>query len=182
MRLTVVNFRMLACPALLLLLAGDAVLGSQAWAQTSSSSSTSTPPPALTFDLGRIRSALTDPAPATGQPKINLRDGRPIFFAETVEPQPLFEKFTAGFNLRSGPVPGAGMTHQEFLQMVTPKNLYSSGGIRAIEQLEWGITNYIASWTIKKLYKELDEARTEWRRKEIQKQIDRELAALKGGK
>lgn len=66
--------------------------------------------------------------------------------------------------------------------MVTPKYLYSSGGINALEQLEWGIVNYAAIWTVKRLYRELSEAKTEWRRKQIQDQIDRELAALKGGK
>lgn len=175
MRLTVVTCRALACPVLLLLLAGDAGLVSRVWAQTTSQSSSSQS--STTFDLGRIRSGLDEPS----QPKL-LRDGRLVFFAQTDEKTDWFEKFTVGFNLRSGPVPGAGMTHQEFLQMVTPKNLYSSGGIRAIEQLEWGLTNYAAVWAIKKLYKELDEARTEWRRKQIQEQIDRELAALKGGK
>lgn len=117
-----------------------------------------------------------------GKSALKLDDGRMVFFAQTNERAPSFEKLTMGFNLRTGPVPGAGMTHQEFLGMVTPKYLYSSAGINALEQLEWGIVNYAAIWTVKRLYKELSEAKTEWRRKQIQEQIDRELAALKGGK
>jgi hypothetical protein len=177
LRLNVVTFRTLACPVfLLLLLAGDAGLTSQAWAQT-------TPPPtppveALPpdLDLSRIRTGIQQPEAA----KV-FADGRLRFFAEAVEKSPSFKELSMGFNLRSGPVPGAGMTHAEFLAHVTPKNLYGSGGIKAIETLEWGLVNYAAVWTVKRLYRELTEARTEWRKKQIQEQIDRELAALKGG-
>lgn len=180
MRLIVVTFRILACPVLLLLLAGDAGLASQAWAQTIAPPTTSQPPTtALPSDLnlGRIRSGLEQPKAPT-----IFDDGRLRFFSETNEKAPSFESFTVGFNLRTGRVPGAGMTHQEFLNQVTPKNLYSSGGINALDQLQWGLVNYAAIWTVKRLYKELDEARTAWRRNQIQQQIDRELAALRGGK
>lgn len=148
---------------------------SRAWAQTSSPP---TPPATeLPVDLGRIREGLAQPIPAK-----RFDDGRLRFFAETQEKLPSFEALTFGFNLFHGPVPGAGMTHQDFLNMVTPKYLNSSGGIRAIETLEWGLVNYIGQWTIKRLYKELTEAKTALRKRQIQQQIDRELAALKGGK
>lgn len=181
----VVTFRSLVCPALLLLLAGDAGLTSRAWAQT-------TPPPTpipsvasaqagaateLPVDLGRIREGLQQPTTAR-----KFDDGRLRFFAQTEEKAVSFEALTFGFNLFHGPVPGAGMTHQEFLNQVTPKYLNSSGGIKAIETLEWGLINYAAVWTVKRLYKELSEAKTSLRKKQIQDQIDRELAALKGGK
>ncbi len=175
MRPIVVTVRALACPVILLLLAGDAGLVSRAWAQTS-------PPPTppateLSVDLGRIREGLAQPIPAK-----RFDDGRLRFFAQTQEKLPSFKALTFGFNLFHGPVPGAGMTHQDFLQMVTPKYLNSSGGIRAIETLEWGLVNYAAVWTVKRLYKELSEAKTAIRKREIQQQIDRELAALRGGK
>ena len=187
MRPIVVTFRALACPVILLLLAGDAGLVSRAWAQTSppvvtppssipnpqSSTSAATD---LPVDLGRIREGLAQPIPAK-----RFDDGRLRFFAETQEKLPSFEALTFGFDLFNGPVPGAGMTHQDFLTMVTPKYINSSGGIRAIETLEWGLVNYAAVWTVKRLYKELSEAKTAMRKREIQQQIDRELAALKGG-
>lgn len=175
------TLRVLACPVFLLLLAGDAGLVSPARAQTA------TPPdsPAaqnqsnarLPVDLGRIREGLERPQSAA-----KFDDGRLRFLVEVEEKAPWFEKFTMGFNFRTGLVPGAGLTHQEFLNQVTPKELYGSGGITALEQLQWGAVNYAAVWTVKRLYKELSEARTEWRRKQIQQQIDRELAALKGGR
>lgn len=175
MRPIVVTLRVLVCPVLFLLLAGDAALGSSAWAQAPSTSA-----PQLTFDLSRIRSGLSEAQELPDAPKLTISDGRPVFFAQTDQKTGWFEKFTVGFNLRSGPVPGAAMTHQEFLNQVTPKELYGSGGISLREQLEWGLTGYAAVWTVKKLYKELSEAKTEWRRKQIRQQIERELAALKG--
>lgn len=178
MRLIVVTIRTLACPVLLLLLAGDVGLVSHAWAQTPPT--TSTPPPDATLpsdlDLSRIRMSVAEPV------KPNLfGDGRLRFYAQTEEKAPSFSAFSKGFNLTMGPVPGAGMTHSEFLGMVTPKYLYSSGGINAMDQLQWGLVNAATVWTVKRLYRELTEARTDARKKQIQEQIDRELAALKGG-
>jgi hypothetical protein len=153
---------------------------STAWAQTATPPD---PPTAQTqsntrlpIDLSRIREGLERPQSAT-----RFDDGRLRFLVEVEEKAPWFEKFTMGFDFKTGLVPGAGMTHQEFLNQVTPKELYSSGGITALDQLQWGAVNYVAVWTVKRLYKELSEAKTEWRRKQIQQQIDRELAALKGG-
>ncbi len=131
----------------------------------------------MQLDLGRIREGLAKPIPAK-----RFDDGRLRFFAETQQKLPSFKALTFGFDLFNGPVPGAGMTHQDFLTMVTPKYINSSAGIRAIETLEWGLVNYAAVWTVKRLYKELSEAKTAMRKRDIQQQIDRELAALKGGK
>lgn len=157
---------------------------SPAWAQTVpptvSSSSTAqeppqqAPPPAIPVDLSRIKNALRTPV------RVRIDDGRIRFFAETVESSPTFKELSVNFDLRNGPVPGAGMTHQEFLNMVTPKELYGSGGIKPLETLEWGLVNYVGWWAIRKLYKELSEATDARRISEIRRQIDRELAALKG--
>jgi len=156
-------------------------LVSQAWAQTPPPPTTSTPPPDAALpsdlDLSRIRMSVQEPV----TPNL-FTDGRLRFYVQTEEKVPSFSAFSKGFNLTMGPVPGAGMTHAEFLGLVTPKYLYSSGGISALEQLEWGVVGAAAAWTVKRLYRELSEARTEARRKQIQEQIDRELAALRGGK
>lgn len=187
MRHNVVATRILWCPILiLLLLVGDGVWLSPAWAQTAppaTSSEAGSPavsqasPPPLPVDLRRIQGALAKPV------RVRIDDGKIVFFAETTERLgPSFKELSVNFDLRNGPVPGAGMTHQEFLTMVTPKELYGSGGIKPLETLEWGLVNYAGWWAVRKLYKELSEATDERRKNEIRKQIDRELAALKGGK
>ena len=177
--------RSLWCPILiLLLLIGDGAWLSPAWAQTVpppvSPPPTATPPdppPTLPVDLRRIKGALQAPI------RIKIDDGKIRFYTETVgHVTPSFKELTVNFDLRNGPVPGAGMTHSEFLSMVTPKELYGSGGIKPLELLEWGIVNHVGWWAIRKLYKELSETLDEKRKEDIRKQIDRELAALKGGK
>lgn len=131
----------------------------------------------MPVDLNRIKGALETPV------RVTIDDGKIRFYAETVASGgPTFKELSLNFDLRNGPVPGAGMTHQEFLTMVTPKELYGSGGIKPMETLEWGLVNYAGWWAIRRLYKELNEATDERRIKEIRSQIDRELAALRGGK
>lgn len=182
MRPNDVSARSLLCPILLLLLIGDGGWLSQASAQTVPPTTpppavAQEAPPALPVDLGRIKTALERPI------HVKINDGRVRFYTETVAPGgPSFKEFTKNFDLRFGPVPGAGMTHQEFLGLVTPKELYGSGGIKPLEMLEWGLVNHVGWWAIRKLYKELSEATDERRIKSIRDQIDRELAALRGGK
>jgi len=178
--------RSLWCPILiLLLLIGDGGWLSPAWAQTvpppvsppPPQAKPQDPPPTLPVDLSRIKDALQAPI------RIKIDDGKIRFYTETIgRVGPTFKQMTVNFDLRNGPVPGAGMTHSEFLSMVTPKELYGSGGIKPLEILEWGLVNHVGWWAIRKLYKELSEAKDEREKEQIRRQIDRELAALKGGK
>ena len=185
MRHNVVAAQSLWCPILvLLLLIGDGGWLSPAWAQTVPPVVTSTPapqtppqtpPPAIPVDLSRIKGALEVPV------RVRINDGKIRFYAETTaRTGPTFKELSVNFDLLNGPVPGSGMTHQEFLTMVTPKELYGSGGIKPLETLQWGLVNYGGWWAIRKLYKELSEATDARRIKEIRTQIDRELAALRG--
>jgi hypothetical protein len=136
------------------------------------------PPAALPdVDLKRIKHAIETPV------RVRIDDGRVRFYAEAVAHAPIsFQALSVNFDLLNGPVPGAGMTHSEFLSMVTPKELYGSGGIKPLEMLQWGIVNYAGHWAIRKLYKELSETIDERKKEAIRKQIDKELAALRGGK
>ena len=105
-----------------------------------------------------------------------------VAFQEMVAKLPTFESFVGTFDLKNGPVPRAGMTHQEFLNMVTPKELYSSAGITATEMLQFALTNWAAQEIIRKGLKELHAARTEAEIRAIRERINRELAALAGSK
>jgi len=159
---------------------------SPAWAQTATPPPNPADPagataqesaPPLKIDLARIKTGLDTPI------KVRIDDGRIRFYTETVAPSaPSFKNLTVNFDLRNGPVPGAGMTHADFLGMVTPQVLYSSSGIKPLDVLQWGIVNQAGWWALRKLYKELSEATDAHRIKAIREQIDRELAALRGGK
>ena len=131
--------------------------------------------PALPVDIEKIKKALerTDNT-------IVLDDSQLRFYATVTAKVPTFEDFVGDFDLKNGPVPRAGMTHQEFLNMVTPKELYSSAGITATEMLQFAITNWAAQQIIKKGLQEIRQARTEREIRAIRERINRELAALAG--
>ncbi len=180
MRHKAVAARTLWCPIMLLLLIGDGGWLSPAWAQTAPPLPKQEPPTALSVDLNRIKGALEKPV------NVRIDDGKIRFYAETVASGgPTFKQLSVNFDLFNGGVPGAGMTHKDFLTAVTPKELYSSAGIKPVEVLQMSLVNYAAGWalqSVRKLYKELSETRDERRKDEIRKQIDRELAALRGGR
>ncbi len=87
------------------------------------------------------------------------------------------------FDLFRGPVPHAGMTHQEFLQSTRPKDMYSSAGFTPGDVIRWGLLSYAEGKgyeLIRKGIQELATAKTEAERKQIRLKIERELAALRG--
>ena len=113
--------------------------------------------------------------------KLQLR-GDPLRFYVTVEERlPSVQEMLGTYDLKNGPVARAPMRHQEYLNMVTPKELYGSGGITAIELLQGAVVNALGHWLVRKAVKEIGEARTEGEVQEIRERIQRELAALRGG-
>ena len=62
--------------------------------------------------------------------------------------------------------------------MVTPKELYGSGGIQAIELLQFALTDWAAKTLVRRGMEEMKEAKTEREVKEIRERIDRDLAIL----
>lgn len=84
------------------------------------------------------------------------------------------------FDLVYGPTRGgAAMTHQEFLKMVTPEELYSSAGIQAHEQLQWSLVNIVGHAMIRKLLQDLKDAKNEREVREIRQRIAQELEAIR---
>src|SRR5512140_766484 len=71
----------------------------------------------LPVSLERIQRALQRP------PAVRLEDkGKPVFRVEVFGKKPTIDDIL-GPDWQKGPVPYAGMTHQEFLDMVTPKDV-----------------------------------------------------------
>ena len=136
------------------------------WAQTPAE-------PPVPADLTKIKKVLE-------QPQALKIDSKQIkFYSEVVAKKPTFANFLGKFDLKNGPVPGAGMTHAEFVGMVTPKDLYSSTGITATDMLQVALTNYAGHALIRKI-QQVYEAKHADEILAIRAQIDRELAALAG--
>lgn len=138
-----------------------------------------TPPPTRapmsSAELDRIRRALEQ------EPILDLTQERLRFYASVVA-QPFSPEKILGdkYDLIYGPTAGgAPMTHREFLDMVTPKELYGSGGIQAYELLQWSMVNLVGQALLRKAFEELKNARTEAEAREIRARIDRELELLR---
>jgi hypothetical protein len=148
---------------------------SQPPAQTQSSTAPAAAAQAVT-ELERVKAQLNR------APMLKLDDQQLRFYVEVVAKQPSIADLIGSYDLINGPTKrGAPMTHQEFLNMVTPKELYGSGGIKAHELLQFAVTNWLGQQIIKRAIEDLKNARTESEVREIRARIDRELAALRRG-
>jgi hypothetical protein len=134
-----------------------------------------TAPPAVTMaDLTRIKRALD------ASPTIKLDDSQLRYYVKILAKQTDFRDFMNGYDFINGPTRrGNPMTHSEFLSMVTPKEMNSSGGITAIETLQFAFTNWLGQSLVKKAIEDLRHAKSEHEIQEIRDRIDRELASLR---
>ena len=125
----------------------------------------------LPVSLDRIQRALSKPAP------IQLKEQSPIFRLEVFGKKPTLEDIL-GEKFWIGPTPYGGMTHQEFLDMVTPKELQAYGGFTGGHLLaEIGLT-YAEQWTLKQALRKFHDAREEHEREAARKEVMQALEAL----
>jgi hypothetical protein len=131
------------------------------------------PSQASQADLDRIRAAVSrDPAFKFDESQIR-------FYLQVLAPAPTFSDFVKDQDLTSGVVADAPMTHREFLDMVTPKELYSAAGIRPTDALQFAITGLVGQIMLQRAFESATDA---WRARQIRElnaRIDAELAALR---
>jgi hypothetical protein len=148
------------------------------WAQTSSAQQN--PPAAqaqpeedsLPVSLDRIREGVAR------ESRLELKGGSPHYYVEVLGRFPRFETFLEGFDLKNGPVPGAGMTHQEFLAMVTPKDLSSANVTPALDTLIVGLQTLAVKWFAAKVAKSISNARRERELQRIREEIRQALEEI----
>ncbi len=137
----------------------------------------STPAPGTTgdqqlpVDMAKIREALKQ------NPQLRLDTDELRFYVSIIGRIPTFEEIVGDFDLKNGVVPGAGMTHEEYLGMVN-NDLRTSGGITALDTLQVALTSYGLISMVKKAYEEYKLAKTDRERRLIQERIERELRDL----
>ena len=132
-------------------------------------------PPPTPAQVERIQRALDQPS------GLKLDERQLRFYLEIVQRLPTFAEYARGYDFLNGPTTGGNpMSHQEFLRMVTPKEMYSSAGITASEQVQFALTNYVGQALIRKALEELKQARDQHQIQAIRDRIDRELDALTG--
>ena len=125
----------------------------------------------LPVDMAKIREALKQ------NPQLRLDTDELRFYVSIIGRIPTFEEIVGEFDLKNGVVPGAGMTHEEYLGMVN-NDLRQSGGITALDTLQVALTSYGLISLVKKAYEEYKLAKTDRERRLIQERIERELRDL----
>jgi hypothetical protein len=145
------------------------LLAAPAWAQDPTTSSES---------LQRIREAVSRP------PALKIENGQLKIYVEVIANWPSFAQVTKGYDFIIGPT-GRGanpMSHQEFLNMVTPQEMYSTAGIKPGEIVTMAAVNVVGQWAISKAIAKIGNYSKQKQMRDIQAQIDAELAALKKDK
>jgi hypothetical protein len=135
---------------------------------------TDQPPPGdaeMSASLGRIQRALMRP------PAIRLTGDRTVFRVEVIGRKPTIEDIL-GPDYLKGPVPYGGMTHQEFLNMVTPKDVQGYAAFNNREAFTVAATSIALQWALQKAIHKFQTAKEERDREAARKEVQDALAEL----
>src|SRR5436190_11991679 len=96
----------------------------------------------LPVSLDRIQRALST------KPALDLKEQHPVFRLEVFGRKPTLEDLL-GEKFWIGPTPYGGMTHQEFLDRVTPQLAQSYGGFTGKSLLQVTALTLMEQWALK---------------------------------
>jgi hypothetical protein len=128
-------------------------------------------PDDLPVSLDRIQRALEAP------PAITLKEEHPTFRLEVFGKKPTLEDIL-GEKFWLGPTPYGGMTHQEFLSMVTPKEFQPYAGFTGKYLLAETALTLAQTWALKAAIRKFQDAKEEREREAARKEVMDALAAL----
>jgi hypothetical protein len=151
-----------------LILAG--VLASQA---VQSPPSPALAPGDVPVSIDRIQRALAQ------ESALKLTDGT-RFRVEIFGRRPTLAELL-GPDFLKGPTlpPAAGMTHQEFLAMVTPPLAQPYGAFTGTDLLQVAITTMLQQWAVQKALDKLRAATTEREREQARREVDEAMDKLR---
>ena len=129
-------------------------------------------PDAIPVNLSRIQKALSRP------PAIRPESVRPVFRVTIFSRNPTIDDIL-GPNWRQGPTPLGAMSHQEFLDLVTPTDVKGYAAFDNKQAVVVAATSFALSWAVTTAMKKLDEAITDRQKEAARKEVAEALAALK---
>jgi hypothetical protein len=130
-------------------------------------------PDRLPIDIDKIQRAVTRP------PAIRLETTRSVFRVEIFGRKPTIEDILGKDFLR-GPVPaGSGMTHQEFLNMVTPRDVQGYAAFSNKEGLAVAATTVVLQWAVQKAIQKYQDAKEDRAREAARREVEEALAELR---
>lgn len=167
---------MSAAPAVLALVLSLQQTATSPAATTPSAAAQAVPATPATADdlpvsLDRIQRALAAPPP------IELKEQHPVFRLEIFGRKPTLEDIL-GEKFWMGPTPYGGMTHQDFLDMVTPKLNQSYAGFTGKYLVAETALTLMEQWALKSAIRHFRDAGSERERDAARKEVLDALAAL----
>jgi hypothetical protein len=127
---------------------------------------------ALPVNFAKIRKAVARPA------AIRPDSGRPVFRVQVFSRSPTIDDIL-GPDWKKGPTPLGAMSHQEFLNLVTPKDVQGYAAFDNKQAMTVAATSFALQWAVQKAMKKLDDARTERQKEAARREVDEALAALR---
>lgn len=129
-------------------------------------------PADLPVSLDRIQRALAH------TPKLRFdTNDKPVFRVEVFGEKPTIEDIL-GPDFHKGPVKYGTMTHQEFLNMVTPKDVQGYAAFSNAEGATVAATSFLLQWTLQKAIHKLREAKDERAREAARAEVVEALNEL----
>jgi hypothetical protein len=126
----------------------------------------------LPVSVDRIRQKLSEP------PAIKVQTQGTVFRVEVVGRKLTIEDIL-GPDYLKGPVPAAGgMTHQEFLDLVTPKDVQGYAAFSNKEAATVAATSFALQWALQAAIHKFSEAKAEREREAARKEVQEALAEL----
>jgi hypothetical protein len=129
-------------------------------------------PDRLPVNIERIQRVLSKP------PAIKLETERSVFRIEVFGRRPTIEDIL-GPDFLKGPVPAGGMTHQEFLNMVTPKDVQGYAAFDNKQGLTVAATSFALQWALQKAIAKYKDAKEERARQAAKREVEEALAELR---
>jgi hypothetical protein len=152
--------------------AQEPTMPAQPPAPSQSDAATTINPDALPVNLERIQRRLAR------QPAIRPESSRALYRVEVFGRKPTIDEIL-GPDWRRGPTPAGPMTHQEFLNLVTPKDVQGYAAFSNREGMVVAATSFALQWAVKQALQKLADARTNRQKDAAQKEVDDALAALR---
>lgn len=133
---------------------------------------------ALPVSLKRIKRALASPAAIKVLEPKEVRDGRPVFRVD-IEGDKIDIETILGKEFWRGPVSYGGMTHQEFLDLVTPNDVKGYAAFSNGQGIVVAATSIALQWAVLKAMDQLKKAKDARAKEQARKEVEEALEALR---
>ena len=127
---------------------------------------------ALGLDIRRIQRAVTR------APAIRAETTRAVFRVQVFSRKLTIDDIL-GPDWRRGPTPAGPMTHQEFLNLVTPKDVQGYAAFDNKQAVTVAATSFALQWAIQQAIRKFDNAKTAREKEAARKEVDQAMAALR---